>query len=174
MPKSRPPAARRRNSDNDGEHCRTKRGTTGAMGDRRTDYLQPVIMYHVAPSPQLRLHSSKQTEAKPWTRRRRADYRNHCRIADIAPTIVVATQVWTPHPPLTAIHRPRSPTPSSQDEAPKKEYDTEAPPTFDHRSRFLPERPEWPDPCRRVGRTKHQCLHEGQRRPQPPPSMVMA
>ena len=35
----------------------------------------------------LRRHSSKQTEAISWTRRRRADYRYHCRFADIALTM---------------------------------------------------------------------------------------
>jgi hypothetical protein len=58
--------------------------------------MQPVIVYHRAPPPQLRLHSNKQTEAKPQTRRRRADYRNHCRVADIAPIIIVATETWSP------------------------------------------------------------------------------
>ena len=43
------------------------------------------------PLPQCRLHSHKQNEE--WRRRTRADYRNHCRVADIAPTIIIATKV---------------------------------------------------------------------------------
>uniref|UniRef100_A0A453PJW4 Uncharacterized protein n=1 Tax=Aegilops tauschii subsp. strangulata TaxID=200361 RepID=A0A453PJW4_AEGTS len=68
----------------------------GATEDRRTGHSQPVIVYHRALPPQLRLHSNKQTEAIPRTRRRRAVYRNHCRVADIAPTIIVTTKAWSP------------------------------------------------------------------------------
>ena len=71
------PAARQHSSDSDGELRRTKPGTAGAKEDRRTGYMQPVIVHHRALPPQLRLHNNKQTEAKPWTRRRRADYHNH-------------------------------------------------------------------------------------------------
>lgn len=53
--------------------------------------------YTTAP-PQLRLHSNKQTKAIPRTNRRRANYRNHCRAADIAPTIIIATKVLPPQP----------------------------------------------------------------------------
>lgn len=81
--------------------------------------------YTTAP-PQLRLHSNKQTKAIPRTNRRRANYRNHCRVADITPTIIVATEVWTPHqPPSTGPgHRCQAPKtkPSRGNTTPRRRH----------------------------------------------------
>jgi hypothetical protein len=47
-------------------------GKAGAVEDRQTDHLSPVIVRHRDLPPQLRVHSNKQAEANPRTRRRRA------------------------------------------------------------------------------------------------------
>jgi hypothetical protein len=88
------------------------------------------------PPPQLRLHSNKRAEANPRTRRRRADYRNHSHVSDIA------RLHHRCHRSLDATTMPTtSPAcryPAQKDEAPKEEYDTRMPPTSDHKDRRFP------------------------------------
>lgn len=59
-----------------------------------------------------------------------------------------------PHVTTAPIHWSHSPMPSSQDKAPKREYDTQAPPSSSHRSRVSPEEAEM------VGSMREGCNNE--------------
>jgi hypothetical protein len=127
-------------------------GKAGAAEDHRTNHLLPVIVRHRDSPPQLRLHSNKQAEANPRTRRRRADYRNQSHVSNIA------RHHHRCHRSLNAttltFHWSRLPMSSSKDKAPKREYDTKMPPSSDHKDLgFPPELHRRPEPC---GRERQQ------------------
>jgi hypothetical protein len=127
-------------------------GKAGVVEDHRTDHLLPVIVLpvivrHRDPPPQLRLHSNKQVEANPRTRRRRADYRKQSLVSNIARHHHRYHR--SPNATTLAFHWSRLPMSSSKDEAPKREYDTTMPPSSDHKDQgFPPELHRRPDPVR--------------------------
>lgn len=103
--------------------------------------------------------TTKQTEANTRTRRRRADYFNHCHVADIAPTIIVATETWTPQPPSTT-------SPACRCRAPKRSpQEGRTTPRRRHRpiirSRVSLGEAEMAGSVRRGATTNQLCLQEG-------------
>lgn len=75
----------------------------GAAKDHRTNHLLPVIVRHRDPATSAFRHrNNKPAEAILRTRRRRVDYLNHRHVYDIAPLIIIATEVSTPTPPSSS------------------------------------------------------------------------
>lgn len=126
-----------------------------AVGDHQTNH---VLSYGTwTPLPQLRLHNNIQAKEIPQTSRKKDDYHDQCRVSDSTPpSIVVATEASTPTSPPSTIHWPRSPMPSSKEEASKGEYNTKTSPTSDlSRSKGFSR--SCSDDRNRVGGVRQQC-----------------
>jgi hypothetical protein len=81
--KTQPLTTRQRSSDSDVERKENQARLALRKITERTTCSQLLYATGASP-PQLRLHSNKQTEANPQTRRRRVDYRNQNRVSNIA------------------------------------------------------------------------------------------